>query len=159
MAKALTKEQIQLKKCRRLKDKNLHQVLLYRFLNHYGYDKGEVTARAIIKDILELVEHYFLVSTIDDDLHHIRYGQLVWMACPVDEYPGRAKAIAQTRMKPVVLSFMTESDIDHLAHGFRSSELRKRRLVRGIIVPVRKERHLLAVFIQRHLLVDTLTGQ
>ena len=44
MSKSVTKEQIQLKKCRRLKDKNLHQHLLYRFLNQYGYDKGEITA-------------------------------------------------------------------------------------------------------------------
>jgi hypothetical protein len=29
---------------------------------------------------LQLVDHYFLVSSIDDDLHHINYGQLVWMA-------------------------------------------------------------------------------
>ena len=36
MSKPLTKEQIQLKKMRRLKDKNLRQLLLHRFLNHYG---------------------------------------------------------------------------------------------------------------------------
>ena len=51
MTKPLTKAQVQLKKCRRLKDKGLHQLLLHRFLHHYGYDKGEVTATAIIDDI------------------------------------------------------------------------------------------------------------
>ncbi len=49
MSKALTKEQIQLKKYKRLKAKSLEQLLLYRFLNHYGYDKGEVVAKTIIK--------------------------------------------------------------------------------------------------------------
>lgn len=34
MSKPLTKAQIQLKKCRRLKDKGLEQMLLYRFLHH-----------------------------------------------------------------------------------------------------------------------------
>ena len=130
MSKTLTKAQAQLKKCRRLKDKNLRQLLLYRFLNHYGYDKGKVSAIAIIADILKLVEDYFLVSSIDDDLHHINYGQIVWMAVPTDEYPKRGKAIADTRMMPVVLSFMTEADIDHLANGFDSVTLRKNRLVR-----------------------------
>jgi hypothetical protein len=77
MSKALTKEQIQIKKFRRLSDKSLEQHLLYRFLNNYGYDKGEVTAMAIINDILQLIDHFFLVSSIDDDLHHINYGQLV----------------------------------------------------------------------------------
>lgn len=130
MSKPLTKAQIQLKKSRRLKSKGLSQLLLHRFLNHYGYDKGEVTARAIIKDILDLIDEYFLVSAIDDDLHHIHYGQLVWMAVPLDEMPARGKTIANTRMKPVILSFITDADIDHLAHGFDSKALRKKRLIR-----------------------------
>lgn len=132
MTKPITKAQIQLKKMRRLKDKNLNQLLLYRFLNHYGYDKGEVTAKAIIRDILQLIDDYFLVSTLDDDLHHIHYGQLVWMAVPVDEYPQRGKSIATTRMKPVVLSFVTDDDISHIAHGFASTTLRKKRLQRWV---------------------------
>lgn len=132
MSKPLTKEQIQLKKIRRLKDKNLHSLLLHRFLNQYGYDKGEITARAIIDDLLKLIDSYYLVSTLDNDLHHINHGQLVYMAVPVDEYPKRGKAIAQTRVKPVVLSFMTDSDIEHIAHGFDSKSLRKKRLIRWV---------------------------
>lgn len=132
MSKPLTKAQIQLKKSRRLKDKSLQQLLLYRFLNHYGYDKGELIAQTIIQDILRLIEQYFLVSSIDEDLHHINYGQLVWMAVPVDEYPKRGKAIAATRMKPVVLSYFTDEDIDHIAHGFDSVSLRKKRLIRWV---------------------------
>lgn len=130
MSKPVTKAQIQLKKCRRLKDKNLRQLLLYRFLNHYGYDKGEVTAKAIIDDILKLIDQYFLVSTLDDDLHHIHHGQLVWMAVPIDEYPQKGKSIAATRMKPVVLSFVSDEDIQHIAHGFNSATLRKKRILR-----------------------------
>lgn len=132
MSKPLTKEQIQLKKFKRLKAKSLEQLLLYRFLNHYGYDKGEVVARTIIKDILELIDDYFLVSSLDDDLHHIHYGQLVWMAVPADEYPARGKNLAATRMKPVVLSFVTDDDIAHIAHGFDSMTLRKKRLKRWV---------------------------
>jgi len=121
-----------LKKQRRLRDKSLKQHLLHRFLNHYGYDKGEITALAIIDDILNLIDHYFLVSSIDDDLHYLHYGQLVWMAVPLDEYPQRAKSISQTMMKPVILSFLSDEDIDHLAHGFDSASLRKKRLVRWV---------------------------
>ena len=132
MSKPLTKAQIQLKKVRRLKSKSLKQLLLYRFLNHYGYDKGEITARAIIDDILTLIDQYFLVSSLDDDLHHLHYGQLVWMAVTLDGYPGRAKPLAATPMKPVVLSFITESDIDHISHGFDSKSLRKKRLIRWV---------------------------
>ena len=94
MSKPLTKEQIQLKKFKRLKAKSLEQLLLYRFLNHYGYDKGEVVAKTIIKDILELIDNFFLVSSLDDDLHHINCGQLVcwsgWRCQPMNT-PGEVK--------------------------------------------------------------------
>lgn len=132
MSKALTKEQIQLKKFRRLSDKSFEQHLHYCFLNNYGYDKGEVTAKAIINDILQLIDHFFPVSSIDDDLHHNNYGQLAWMAVPVDEFPQRSKSIAKTRFKPVVLSFINDEDISHIAHGFDSKSLRKNRLTRWV---------------------------
>jgi hypothetical protein len=130
MSKALTKQQIQIKKYRRLSDKSLEQLLLYRFLNNYGYDRGEITAKAIISDILQIINDYFLISSINTDLHHVNYGQLVWMAVPVDEFPQRSKTIAATRLKPVVLSFITDQDISHIAHGFDAKSLRKNRLKR-----------------------------
>lgn len=132
MSKPITKEQIQFKKYRRLKDKSLESLLLHRFLNHYGYNKGEVTAKSIISDILKLVDDYFLVSTVDNDLHHINTGQLVYMAVPTDEFPKRGKAIAQTRLKPVILSFIADEDIEHIAHGFDSKSLKKKRLIRWV---------------------------
>jgi Protein of unknown function (DUF1670) len=132
MSKPTTKAQIQAKKMRRLKDKSLQQLLLYRFLNHYGYDKGEITAKAIISDIIKLIDNYYIVSTLDDDQHHINHGQLVYMAVPVDEFPKRGKAIAQTRLMPIVLSFITDADIEHIAHGFDSKSLRKKRLTRWV---------------------------
>ena len=132
MSKPTTKAQIQAKKMRRLKDKSLQQLLLYRFLNHYGYDKGEITAKAIISDIIKLIDNYYIVSTLDDDQHHINHGQLVYMAVPVDEFSKRGKAIAQTRLMPIVLSFITDADIEHIAHGFDSKSLRKKRLTRWV---------------------------
>lgn len=132
MSKPLTKQQSQNKKYRRLKDKSLHQHLLYKFLNHYGYDKGQITANAIIADILSVIENYFLVSGNEADLSHTQYGQLVWMAVPIDEYPKRGKAIANTRLKPIVLSFITDDDISHIAFGFDSTSLRKKRLARFV---------------------------
>jgi predicted transcriptional regulator len=130
MTKTLTKEQIQLKKMRRLKDKGLSQMLLHRFLNNYGYDKGEITAKAIINDILQLIDEFFLISSVDDDLHHIHYGQLVWMAVPIEERPHKYQSIAETKMKPVVLTFISDDDIAHIAHGFCTKTLRKNRIKR-----------------------------
>ena len=50
------------KKFRRINDKSLRQLLIHRFLNDYGYDKGEVTATAIVDDILKTVEDYFVIT-------------------------------------------------------------------------------------------------
>jgi hypothetical protein len=132
MSKPLTKALVQLKKCRRLKSKNLRQLLLYRFLNHYGYDRGEITAKAIIDDILGLIDDYFLVSSLDDDLRHLHSGQLVYLGVSVDDFPKRNQSVANTRLKPVILSFITNADIDHIAHGFDSTSLRKKRLIRWV---------------------------
>ena len=104
MSKPLTRTQINEKKFRRINDKSLRQLLIHRFLNDYGYDKGEVAATAIVDDILKTVEDYFLITlpleklATGDPLPEERllsYGHLVWMAVPIDEYPERGKSIVQ----------------------------------------------------------------
>ena len=51
---------------------------------------------------------------------------------PTDEFPQRGKSIAKTRLKPIVLSFITDDDISHIALGFDSASLRKKRLQRFV---------------------------
>jgi hypothetical protein len=45
---------IALREYKRIKGKSLKHIILDRFLNQYGYDKGAVTASAIIDDLLAL---------------------------------------------------------------------------------------------------------
>jgi hypothetical protein len=139
MSKTLTRDEVNQKKFRRINDKSLRQLLIHRFLNAYGYDKGEVTAKAIVDDILQTIEHYFVVAKplqlmaegkIAPDEYYLRYGQLVWMAVPVDEYPQRGKSIVQTRMKPVILTYLAAEDIESIRQGFASRQLRINRMVR-----------------------------
>ena len=143
MSKTLTKHEVNMKKFRRINDKSLRQHLIHKFLNSYGYDKGEVTAQAIVDDILKTVEHYFVVRkpleqmaqgklTPDEfsDERYLRYGQLVWMAVPVDEFPERGKSIVKTRMKPVILTYLASEDIETIRDGFTSRQLRINRMVR-----------------------------
>jgi hypothetical protein len=124
-----TKEAINLRKFNRLNGKSLKQVLLYRFLNQYGYDKGEVTAKAIVGDILSLIERYYVYSPNSDGIH-LSQGQLVWLAPPIDEFPKRGKTIPQTKMKPVILTFVSPEDVESIKDGFKSRELRLKRLER-----------------------------
>ena len=139
MSKPLTRTQINEKKFRRINDKSLRQLLIHRFLNDYGYDKGEVTATAIVDDILKTVEQYFVITlpleklATGDQLPEerlLRYGQLVWMAVPIDEYPEKGKSIVKTRMKPVILTYLATEDIESFRNGFTSRQLRIKRLVR-----------------------------
>lgn len=139
MSKTVTKDEINLKKFHRINDKSLRQLLIHRFLNAYGYDKGEVTAQAIVDDILSTIEHYFVITKPlqqmaegkePPDERYLRYGQLVWMAVPVDEFPERGKSIVKTRMKPVILTYLSAEDIESVQHGFSSKKLRFNRMVR-----------------------------
>ena len=128
----LTTKEIKLKKFRRINDKSLEQVLIHRFLNHYGYEKGEVTARAIVKDLLQLIERHFLVTRPDQDGVLLKYGQMAWPAVPIEERPKRGQRIQDIPMKLVVLTFLSDEDTQSIANGFRSKELRIRRMVRWV---------------------------
>jgi len=149
MSKTLTRDEVNQKKFRRINDKSLRQLLIHRFINAYGYDKGEVTAKAIVDDIMQTVEHYFVIAKplqlmaegkTPPDEYYLRYGQLVWMAVrrsrpllfavPVDEFPQRGKSIVQTRMKPVILTYLAAEDIETIREGFTSRQLRINRMVR-----------------------------
>jgi len=126
----MTSQEIKLKKFRRIHDKSLEQVLLHRFLNHYGYEKGAVTARAIVRDLLELVERHFLICRPNEEGVLLKYGQMAWPAVPIPERPKRGQRIQDIPMKLVVLTFLCDEDIAMIRDGFKSRELRIRRMVR-----------------------------
>lgn len=115
-----------LREYKRIKGKSLKHILLDRFLNHYGYDKGAVTASAIIDDLLALIEHYYRYN----DNSFLKQGQMVWHAVPVDEYPKKGKSIAQTKLKPVVLDIITDSDIEDMKTPLHHRELRLKKIER-----------------------------
>jgi len=126
----MTKAEMNLKKFRRMNGKSIRNLLLHRFLHHYGYDKGEVTARAIVDDILSLIERYFTVCKPDDSSFYLRYGQMAWLAVPIDEKAKKGKFMSETKTKPIVLTFISDEDIESLKYGVSSRELRIKRMVR-----------------------------
>ena len=64
------------------------------------------------------------------DERFLSYGQLVWMAVPIEEHPERGKSIVKTRMKPIILTYLATEDIESFRNGFTSRQLRINRLVR-----------------------------
>lgn len=117
---------IALRRHLRMKGKSLKHILLDRFLNHYGYDKGAVTASAIIDDLLQLVEHYFRFT----DNSFLKQGQMVWPCVPVDEFPAKGKSMAQTKLRPVILDIITDSDIDDMKQPLHHREVRLKKIER-----------------------------
>jgi hypothetical protein len=111
---------------KRMKGKNLKHILVDRFLNHYGYDKGAVTASAIVDDLLALVDQYYRYN----DNSFLKQGQMVWHAVPTDEYPAKGKSIAQTKLRPVVLDIISDSDIEDMQTPIHHRELRLKKLER-----------------------------
>lgn len=111
---------------KRMRGKTLKHIVLDRFLNHYGYDKGTVTAAAIIDDLLALIEQYYRYT----DNSFLKQGQMVWHAVPVDEYPKKGKSIAQTKLRPVVLDIITDSDIDDMKVPLHHREVRLKKIER-----------------------------
>ena len=121
-----SKESIALRRYHRIKGKSLKNILLDRFINKYGYDKGMVTANAIVDDILLLVETYYRYS----DNSFIKPGQMVWHAVPIYEFPAKGKSIAQTKLKPVVLDIISDCDIEDMKKPLHHRELRLKRVER-----------------------------
>ncbi len=119
-------EAITNRRYKRIKGKSLKNILIERFINKYGYDKGIVTANAIVEDILLLVETYFRYS----DNSFLKQGQMVWLAVPINEFPAKGKSMAQTKLMPVVLDIISDSDIEDMKKPMHHRELRLKRVER-----------------------------
>jgi len=115
-----------LRQYKRIKGKNLKHILLDRFLNQYGYDKGVVTAQAIVDDLLSIIENYYRFT----DNSFLKQGQVVWPAVPIDEYPGKGKSMAQTKLKPVVLDIICDDDIEALRTPIYYRDMRMKKIER-----------------------------
>lgn len=111
---------------RRMKGKSLKHLVLDRFLTRYGYDKGEVTAGAIVDDLLTFIEQYYRYT----DQSFLKPGQMVYHAVPLDEYPQKGKTMAQTRLVPVVLDIVTDSDLEALRAQTTNHELKLQKVER-----------------------------
>jgi len=110
----------------RAKGKTLKHILIDRFLYNYGYEKGGVTANAIVEDILSLIEQYYRYT----DNSFLKEGQLVWPCVPINEYPAKGKTMHQTALIPVVLDFISTSDIEDMKTPMHHREIRLKKCER-----------------------------
>jgi len=119
-------EAITNRRYKRIKGKSLKNILINRFLHHYGYDKGIVNAKAIVDDILLLVETFYRYS----DNSFLKQGQMVWHAVPINEFPAKGKSIEETKLIPVVLDIISDGDIEDMKKPMHHREIRIKRVER-----------------------------
>lgn len=112
------------KRARRLAPRHLRGMLRHRFLTAYGYEKGPVIVDAIVDDILELIEQYYVTP------HHQRVGQIIWLAPHKDENQHKGKSIASTRLVPIKLNLITDEDYELMDQGASMRERQKARVRR-----------------------------
>ncbi|MDY6966857.1 MAG: DUF1670 domain-containing protein [Halobacteriota archaeon] len=102
-------------------DRNLVTVLCNRFRERYRFLGGQEITRFIVEDILEVVEQY------KRPLPEVKKGQIVWDGAEVEQgrKPGYGLSMKDTKVKPVVLTLISEDDIKQLKEGKTSKEIKK----------------------------------
>lgn len=121
-----SKESIAQQRYMRMKGKSLKHILIDKFIHQYGYDKGIVTATAIVDDLINIIEHYYRYT----DNSFLKPGQIVWHAVPINELPQKGKSMAQTKLKPVILDVICEQDIEDMKTPLRHREVRVKKCER-----------------------------
>lgn len=102
-------------------DRNLVSVLCNRFHERYRFLGGEEITQVIVEDILEVVEEY------KRPIPEVKKGQIVWDGAEVDQgrKPGYGLSMKNTKIKPVVLTLISEEDIKMLKEGATGRAVKK----------------------------------
>lgn len=111
----------------RLKRKNLSTILLEKFLNEYGYEKGIVAARAFVKDIIETVNQFYVKTD------KLQPGQILWLATDKDERHAKGKTLEKTKQRVIILSLVTQEDVELLVNSYtKFRDIQRQRAIRLI---------------------------
>jgi len=102
-------------------DKNLTTALCNRFRDHYRFLGGEEITRFIVEDILKVVDQY------RRPLSEVKKGQIVWDAAEIKQArkPGYGLKMKETKVKPIILTLISEEDIHKRKKGVPLREIRK----------------------------------
>jgi len=102
-------------------DRNLISVLCNRFRERYRFLGGEEITQFIVEDILEVVEEY------KRPIPEVKKGQIVWDGAEVDQgrKPGYGLSMKNTKIKPIVLTLISEDDIKMLKEGTTGRAIKK----------------------------------
>jgi hypothetical protein len=94
---------------RPLRDKTLRAMIRQRFISEYGYSDALPIAEFITDDLMSLIHQ------VSQPYERLQPGQMVWLGVPNDlprEYHG--KRLGNLPLQPIVLSVLTEADVQEL---------------------------------------------
>jgi len=81
---------------------------------------------AIVNDIINLIERFYLSPG------KITFGQMLWLSAAKDEVHRQGKTIRDTKMVPIKLTIVNESDLSCWQNGYNSTDIKKRKIIRWI---------------------------
>jgi hypothetical protein len=90
----------------RVQRRSLPELLVHKFLTEYGYDHGPVIARAIVDDILHIVDQCYP--------EHLAPQTVLWLAVRRDWKGRKQKRIAIGDLTPVRLLMYTDEEVQFL---------------------------------------------
>lgn len=94
-----------------LREKTLVNVLRQLFATEFGYEKKMVFAELMIERILDTIETFVQPASM------LKPGQMLWMAVPDDGRKYARKPMEDTPQVPVVLTLVSDEDLEALADG------------------------------------------
>jgi hypothetical protein len=99
--------------------KSMKTVLCSRFISEYGFLGGREVIELIVNDLIKIVGEHQL------PLSRVKKGQILWQAVAKDETSSYGKSMSDTRTVPVILTLVSEEEINMRINGSSITQIRK----------------------------------
>jgi len=88
-------------------------------VREFPFLKGTMIVNLFVKELKKLADTYYPSSS------HLRPGEMLWMAVDKNEKLGYKKSITQTKMKPVILTILSQKDLIKYLKGMPMEKIRQ----------------------------------
>lgn len=99
--------------------KSMKTVLCSRFTSEYGFLGGREVIELIVNDLIKIVNEHQL------PLSRVKKGQILWQAVAKDETSSYGKSMSDTRTIPVILTLVSDEEINMRINGSSITQIRK----------------------------------
>jgi len=111
-----------------LQDKTFENVLSNLFRTEFGFLGGPAVIRLMVDRIIELIEIYHPKT------ERLQFGQMLWFAVDKDEGSDQRRGMKSMKLKPVILSLVTPTDIQDYIN-----DIPQRKIVKNVMVRLFRE--------------------